>query len=153
MLNPCARESKARARGFVRGKLISDHGLSSSYESQQGAADGQDSWSVFQGCTWLFGRRVDAGPRASFTGSSPPPPWTSVLQLSSLFLHHRRVALKDSGLLIKTDRSVVCPLCCCERWPRGWPTIRVDRGCSRYVYGVREFDEKHFDIDRYHYSM
>ena len=31
-LNPCARESKARTGRFLREKIISDHGLSSSYE-------------------------------------------------------------------------------------------------------------------------
>ena len=38
----------------MRGKLISDHGLFCSYESQQGEANGQDSWDVFQGCTGLW---------------------------------------------------------------------------------------------------
>ena len=37
--------------GILRGKRISDHGLVSSYESQQRAVNGQDSWGVFQGCT------------------------------------------------------------------------------------------------------
>ena len=54
MLNPCARESKARTGRFLRKKLISDHGLFSSYEGQQGTANGQDSWGVFQGCTGLW---------------------------------------------------------------------------------------------------
>ena len=44
--------------------VISEHGLSSSYEGQQGAANGQDSWGVFQGCIglwtagWWFARRL-----------------------------------------------------------------------------------------------
>ena len=45
----------------------------SSYEGQQGAVNGQDSWGVFQGCTGL---RMDAGSCAGFTSSRPPPPWT-----------------------------------------------------------------------------
>ena len=49
MLNPCVRESKARTRRFLREKLTSDYGLFSSYEGQQGATNGQDSWGVFQG--------------------------------------------------------------------------------------------------------
>ena len=32
VLNPCARESKVRTGRFLREKLISDHGLFSSYE-------------------------------------------------------------------------------------------------------------------------
>ena len=55
VLNPCARESKARTGRFLREKLMSDHGLFSSYEGQQGAANGQYSWDVFQGC-WLARR-------------------------------------------------------------------------------------------------
>ena len=54
MLNPCARESKARTGEFLREKLISDHGLFSSYNGQQGAANGKYSWGVFQGCTGLW---------------------------------------------------------------------------------------------------
>ena len=49
MLNPCARESKARTGRFLKEKQISDHGLFFSYEDQQGAVSGQDSWSVLQG--------------------------------------------------------------------------------------------------------
>ena len=40
VLNPCARELKARTGRFLREKLISDHGMSSSYEGRQGAANG-----------------------------------------------------------------------------------------------------------------
>ena len=43
VLHPCALESKARTGSFLREKLISNHGLFSSYEGQQGAANGQDS--------------------------------------------------------------------------------------------------------------
>ena len=35
VLNPCARESKARTARFLMEKLISGHGLFSSYEGQQ----------------------------------------------------------------------------------------------------------------------
>ena len=68
----------------MRGKkLISGHGLFSSYDGQQGAANGQDLWSFFKGAQ-DFGR-LDAGLRAGFTSSRPPQPWTSVCNLS-LFL-------------------------------------------------------------------
>ena len=49
-----------------------------------GAANGQDSWGFFKDAQG-FGR-LDAGPRASFTSSRPPPPWTSVFHFS-LFLY------------------------------------------------------------------
>ena len=53
VLNPCARESKARTGRFLREKLIFNHGLCSSYESQQGTVNGQNFCDVIQGCTGL----------------------------------------------------------------------------------------------------
>ena len=59
---------------------MSDHGNFSSYEGhRQAAANGQDSWGFKD--TQGFGR-LDAGSRAGFTSSRPPPPWTSVFQFS-----------------------------------------------------------------------
>ena len=84
VLNHCARESKARTGRFLREKLIPDYGLFSSYEGRQGAANGQDSGGFFRDAQG-FGR-LDAGSRAGFTSSRPPPPWTSFFQLS-LFLY------------------------------------------------------------------
>ena len=84
MLNLCARESKARIGEVLGEKLISDHGLFSSYEGLQRAANGQDSWGFFRDAQG-FGR-LGAGSRAGFVSSRPPLPWTSVFQLS-LFLY------------------------------------------------------------------
>ena len=84
MLNPSARESKARTGRFLGEKLIADHGLFSSYESQEGAANGQDSWG-FSRDAQGFGR-LDVGSRAGFASSRPPPPWTSVFKFP-LFLY------------------------------------------------------------------
>ena len=64
---------------------MSDHGLFSSYEGQQGVANGQHSWGFFRNAQG-FGR-LDAGSRAGFTSSRPPPPGTSVFQFS-LFLYY-----------------------------------------------------------------
>ena len=75
MLNPSALESKVRTGRFLREKLIADHGLFSSCEGQQGAANGQDSWGFFRDAQ-DFGR-LNTGSRAGFTSSRPPPPWTS----------------------------------------------------------------------------
>ena len=105
MLNPCARESKARTGRFLREKLISDRGLFSSYEGQQGAANGQELWGFFRD-TQGFGR-LDAGSRAGFT--------TMDLGISILLISVRCVALRNLDLLIKTDWSVICPLGCSER--------------------------------------
>ena len=54
MLIPCVQKSKARTGTFLRQKLISDYGLFFPYESQQVAANGQDPWDIFQGCTGLW---------------------------------------------------------------------------------------------------
>ena len=75
----CAR-IKGANREISEGNLISDHGLFSSYVGRQVAANGQDSWGFFRDAQG-FGR-LDAGSRAGFTSSSPPPPWTSVFQFS-----------------------------------------------------------------------
>ena len=65
-------------------KLISDHRHFSFYEGRQGAANGNDSWGFFSNARG-FGQ-LDAGSRAGFTSSRPPPTWTSVFQFS-LFLY------------------------------------------------------------------
>ena len=80
MLNPCAREPKAQTERFLKEKLMSDHRIFTSYESQQGAANGQDSCVLFKDVQG-FGR-LDTGSRAEFTSSRPPRPWTSVFQFS-----------------------------------------------------------------------
>ena len=54
MLNPCTRASKGQTGRFLEEKLISDHGLCSSYEGQPGAANGQGPWGVLQGCKGLW---------------------------------------------------------------------------------------------------
>ena len=52
--------------------MISNHGLFSSYEGLQGAVNGQVSWGFFGDAQDLG--RLDAGSRAGFTSSRPPPP-------------------------------------------------------------------------------
>ena len=61
----CARIKGAKREVFY-GKLISNCGLFSSYEGQQGATNGQGFWGFFQECTGCFGR-LDAGSRAGLT--------------------------------------------------------------------------------------
>ena len=48
VLNLCVQALKARNQRFLRENIISDHGLVSSYEVQQGARKGQYSWSVIE---------------------------------------------------------------------------------------------------------
>ena len=55
-----------------------------------------------------FGR-LDASSRAGFSSSRPPPRWTSVFHFS-VFLYFC-VTLRNLGLFIKTDWSVICLLC------------------------------------------
>ena len=54
VLNPCARESQARTEKFLGVKPTSDHDEFSSCEGQQGAANAQNFWGVYQGCTGLW---------------------------------------------------------------------------------------------------
>ena len=75
---------KAGTGSFLKEKLISDRGLFSSYEGQQGAANGQDSWGFFRDAHG-FGR-LDADSRAGFTSPRSLPPWTSVLQFSYFYI-------------------------------------------------------------------
>ena len=109
MLNPCARESTARTVRFRRENLISDHGLFSSYEGQQGAANGRDSWGFFRDSQG-FGR-LDAGSRADFTSSSPPT--TMDLGISFLLLSVLMRGLEKPGLFVdqnwlERDVSACC---------------------------------------------
>ena len=106
VLNSCARESKVRIERLLRENAISDYGLFSSYKGKQGAVNGQDG--AFFRDALGFGR-LDAGSRAGFTSSRPPPPWTSVFQFSYFCM---TCGLEKFGVLIKTDWSVICPLCC-----------------------------------------
>ena len=55
---------------------MSDHGLFSSYEGLQGAANGQETRGAFSGMRMALDG-WHAGSRADFTSSTrPPPPWT-----------------------------------------------------------------------------
>ena len=60
--------------------MMSDHGHFSSYEGHNKERRTGDSSGFFKDAQG-FGR-LDAGSRAGFTSSRPPPPWTSVFQFS-----------------------------------------------------------------------
>ena len=75
-LDPCARESKARTGRFLKGKTDLWPRSFFFLRGPHGAANGQDSWGFFKD-TQGFGR-LDAGSRAGFASSRPPPPWTSI---------------------------------------------------------------------------
>ena len=64
---------------------MSDHGIFSSYEGQQGATNGKKSWGIFrdaQGFGWL-----DAGSRGGFTTSRPTTMGLGIFQTSLIFLY------------------------------------------------------------------
>ena len=67
----------------------------------QGAANGQDSWGFFRDAQQQAFGRLDAGSRAGFTSSRPPPPWTSVFQISLFSV--QCVALRNVDLLLKIN--------------------------------------------------
>ena len=108
VLDPCARASKARTRKFLREKLISNHGLFSSHEGQQGAANGQDSWVVFQGSKGLWTAECWLARRLYQLKAST----AMDLIFANLPTSALRVALRNLGLLIKTNWSMICSLCC-----------------------------------------
>ena len=97
----------------------------------QGAANGQDSRDFFKDTQGFVGR-LDAGSRAGFTSSRPPPPPRNSLGISIFYFFCKMfcVALRNLDLLIKTvgsleklglvDQngwSVICSRCCClERY-------------------------------------
>ena len=87
VLNACrGRKLKAARTGrLLREKLVSGHGLFSSYEDQQGAANGQDSWDFFRDAQG-FGR-MDAGSRAGFISSIKAPTAMDLGISISLFLY------------------------------------------------------------------
>ena len=78
----CAR-IKGANREVSKGKLMSDHCNVSSYEGHKERRTGKIR-GPFKNAQ-VFGR-LDAGSRAGFIISRPPPPWTSVFQFS-LFLY------------------------------------------------------------------
>ena len=87
---------------------MSDHGLFSSYEGQQGTANGQDSWGFFRhaqgfgrGGSWLVRRLHQL--KASTTMD---------LGISIFLFSVRCVALRNLDLSIKIDWSVIFPLRC-----------------------------------------
>ena len=59
---------------------MSDHGIFSSYEGEQEAVNGRDSWGFLRDAQG-FGR-LDAGSLTDFASSRPPPSWTLVFQFS-----------------------------------------------------------------------
>ena len=123
----CARDSNAQTKSLLSGKLVSDAGLFSSYNSQQGAANGEISWFFFQGsaglCTagcWLasqlhrFKVSTTHGPRYfnfSLCAWRPQETWA---------WWSKRIGAWSVRFVAEGASR------------RQTTTIRVDRGCSRY---------------------
>ena len=87
---------------------MSDHGHFSSYEGHKERRTGKDSRGIFKDAQGFV--RLDAGSRAGFTRSRPPPPWTSVFHF--FLISVQCVTLRNLDLLIKTGWSVIFPVCC-----------------------------------------
>ena len=96
MLTSCARESKTRTGGFLKGKLVSNHGLFSFHEESQREQRAGRMLGAFYRDANGFGR-LDADLRVSCTSSRPRPQWTSV-QDSPLFLNDAE--LRNLGLFL-----------------------------------------------------
>ena len=101
----------------------------------QGAANGQDSWGFSKNAQG-FGR-LDAGSRAGFTSSRPPPPWTSVFRFS-LFLY-KMCGLEKLGLVDQNWLERIFPVFCWERW--SWVGDNIPSRSRLLSNGVRRFEE------------
>ena len=88
--------------------MVSDHGLFSSDKGQKEAANGQDSWGVFQGCAGLWAAGCWLALRFHQLKVSTAAMDLGITDL--VFLCD--VNLKNLGLLTKTDWSVTYPFCC-----------------------------------------
>ena len=60
-------------------------------EGPQGAANGQDSWDFYKDAHDF--KRLDAGSRAGFASSWPPPPWTSVFSIFLISVRERMLKI------------------------------------------------------------
>ena len=81
MLNPCARESKARTGRFLRGKTISDHDLFSSYKAEKERLTGKIRGDFSGIHRALDGWMLARAPVTQAQGLHHPP-LTSVFQFS-----------------------------------------------------------------------
>ena len=105
MLNPRAQESKARTGRFLERRLISDYGQTSSYESQPGAANRQDSWGASQGNSGaLKGRMLARAPASQLIKAST----TMGPRVHNSFPFSARRHLRETpGLVDGTDQMCV----------------------------------------------
>ena len=106
MMNLCARESKARTGRFLTEKLMSDHGLISSYEGHKERRTDKIR-GAFSGMhrtldDWMLAR----APASSAQGLHHHGPGISIFLISVC------VTLRNLGLMMKSDWSVIRPLCC-----------------------------------------
>ena len=72
-----------------------------------GASNGQDSWGFFKDAQGF--ERLDAGSRAGFTSSRPPPPWTSVFQFPFFCT---MCGLEKLGIVDQNWLERIGPTCC-----------------------------------------
>ena len=126
VLNPCARESKARIGRFLRKKLMSDH-VFFSLRGPTRSGERARFVGFFRVHMALDGWMLARAPASPAQGLHHHGP------RYFNFPHFCMMCLRNLELLIKTGWSVICPLCCWERWSWvGDNTIRIDRSCSRY---------------------
>ena len=82
---------------------MSDYGNFSSYEGHKERRTGKIRGAFFKDAQGF--RRLDAGLRAGFTSSRPPPPWTSIFHVSIFLIFVRCVALRNLDLLINVAEN------------------------------------------------
>ena len=87
---------------------MSDHGHFSFYEGHKERRTGKRFAGLFQGCTGLWTAGCWLARRLHQLKAST----TMDLGISIFFISVRCVILRNLDLLIKTDWSVIYPLCC-----------------------------------------
>ena len=86
---------------------MSDHGLFSSYEGRK-----ERQTSKIRGAFSRMHRALDGWMLAHAPASSIKAFTAMDLGISIFLISERCVALRNLDLLIKTDWSVICPVCC-----------------------------------------
>ena len=106
-LTPCARDSKTRTRRFLRENLMSDHGLFSFYGGHKERRTGKIRGPFSRMHSALDGWKLTRAPASPAQGLH-----RHGLRYLNFTFFVQCGALGNLDLLIKTDWSVICPLCC-----------------------------------------
>ena len=107
MLNPCARESKARTGRFLREKLISDHGHFSSYEGHMERRTGKIRGAFSRMHRALDGWMLARAPASPAQGLHHHGP-----RYFNFPYFCTMCGLEKLGIVDQNWLERICPICC-----------------------------------------